>query len=404
VEEIDWTSFYYGFRFPLSDPSPEKTETSRRDGMWRRQNSEGPIDDRWSSMRLEKDEKTGSIMIIESRMEWLTGNSGSQRTFYTTEMAFCEKSKDADNDTADQLSMPANDPLGRLVDSGRDRPNYREAVQRLPQYVQRAGTGSALQLFTLSQSPVRSFIPSCQTWVDLVDDRAESSPTQHLRLRIGSRQVRPLTEPTSTKITQGQQGDRPSVDDEIEKVFKTNDIVFWPPTFPESEPATARADALSELFKVLSPPGHSGDVQGVMRGGSLVFATGPGGEKQMRTLVLVSFDPSIRLRGLKAWGSAIRQDSPAAASRPCATTDRANLHGMDGGEEGTDISLHRESGYGANRPSPKGQSPGLGENAGTHSVIDKAPSILPGWCRLSRPMFEDIPAIGQGPLGFSFAP
>lgn len=70
VEEIDWTSFYHCVRFPLSSPCKELLEKTENKSMWRRQHQEGPIDDRWTNLRLVEDESSGELKIVEARKEW----------------------------------------------------------------------------------------------------------------------------------------------------------------------------------------------------------------------------------------------------------------------------------------------------------------------------------------------
>jgi hypothetical protein len=89
VEEIDWTSFYHCARFPLNSPSNELLEKTEDEMMWRRQHQEGPIDDRWTILRLDVDHSTGELNIVEARKEWHLGSSKSQRTYYTTPRRFC---------------------------------------------------------------------------------------------------------------------------------------------------------------------------------------------------------------------------------------------------------------------------------------------------------------------------
>jgi hypothetical protein len=69
VKEIDWNSFYHCFRFPLKSPCKELLEKAKDESMWQRQHQEGPIDDRWTSLRLDSDEATGELKIVESRKE-----------------------------------------------------------------------------------------------------------------------------------------------------------------------------------------------------------------------------------------------------------------------------------------------------------------------------------------------
>ncbi|TVY91236.1 hypothetical protein LAWI1_G003701, partial [Lachnellula willkommii] len=149
VEEIDWTSFYHCIRFPLNSPCKELIEKTENDKTtWRRQHQEGPIDDRWTFLRLATDETTGILKIIESRKEWYMGASRSQRTYYTTEIKFPElKHDDSDysfqgpssantsaasptsTDTFDNPSFPEG-PILRLLNLKDDNPHYLEAPPR----------------------------------------------------------------------------------------------------------------------------------------------------------------------------------------------------------------------------------------------------------------------------------
>ena len=64
--------------------------------MWRRQHQEGPIDDRWTRLRLDEDESTGELKIVESRKEWYLGS----RTYHKTDIVFPEPLKDEELDFA----------------------------------------------------------------------------------------------------------------------------------------------------------------------------------------------------------------------------------------------------------------------------------------------------------------
>ncbi|TVY64190.1 hypothetical protein LSUE1_G008059, partial [Lachnellula suecica] len=121
VEEIDWTSFYHCVRFPLDSPCEELKEKTNNNDMWRRQHQEGPIDDRWTFLRLDTDESTGDLRIVESRKEWYLGASRSQRTYYTTDIIFPTQQHDdpayslpgpstSSSDTFDNSLLP-NDPI-----------------------------------------------------------------------------------------------------------------------------------------------------------------------------------------------------------------------------------------------------------------------------------------------------
>ncbi|CZR65288.1 uncharacterized protein PAC_15188 [Phialocephala subalpina] len=111
VEEIDWTSFYHCIRFPLSSPCKDLLEKTENKSMWRRQHQEGPIDDRWTNLRLMEDESTGELKIVEARKEWYLGSSRSQRTYYTTDLVFSRLSKEEDaEDSLNSPSVSSSDP------------------------------------------------------------------------------------------------------------------------------------------------------------------------------------------------------------------------------------------------------------------------------------------------------
>jgi hypothetical protein len=54
--------------------------------VWRRQHGEGPIDDRWSSLRLDVGETRGVLKIAESRTEWYKGSSLKEARYYITDI------------------------------------------------------------------------------------------------------------------------------------------------------------------------------------------------------------------------------------------------------------------------------------------------------------------------------
>lgn len=92
VEDVDWISYYHCWRFPLESPSQLLLERSLDILFMRKQHSEGPIDDRWTTLSLEVNERTGNLQIVESRHEWIKVSSTSQRAYYIKEVLFPEDS------------------------------------------------------------------------------------------------------------------------------------------------------------------------------------------------------------------------------------------------------------------------------------------------------------------------
>ncbi|TVY29712.1 hypothetical protein LHYA1_G000859 [Lachnellula hyalina] len=305
VEEIDWTSFYHCIRFPLDSPYKELIEKTENKQMWRRQHQEGPIDDRWTFLRLDTDETTGKLKIVESRKEWYLGASRSQRTYYTTKIKFPKPKHDdseysspepsaasaaspTSSDNLDITILP-NLPIVKLRNKD-DNPNYLEAPQRKPLYTHPGNDGSMPPTYTLANTLIRTYHTSSSTFLDLVNDPLPTDwrSTQRLRLRGSSRTLGPpLTDPT-TGISRDPSPDLTTALAEL---------------FPHAQPISffPRAGADQELYDLLNPPNHLGCVDGVMDDRSMVYVTGPANAPQ--ALIFVGFDAGIRLEGLKRWGA-----------------------------------------------------------------------------------------------------
>ncbi|KAH8671036.1 hypothetical protein BX600DRAFT_537368 [Xylariales sp. PMI_506] len=287
IEEIDWTSYYYCFRFPLCNFGTERAQVMRRRDSWRRQHAEGPIDDRWSFLQLEQDE-LGDIKIIECRKEWLCGRSESVRTYYTKHVTFRDTNQavsalpDEDSDDADPLP---NDPLTSLL-SDDDKPNYMEPPLRPTSDVHQGDDGS--EMLSKGRTHLSTYFSSCDTYLDLVDDSTTCDPhVPRLRIRTGSRVLRSLPDGRVPKVDPHHHpaGTGEGNCRESQRRF----ISRWPP----ERPVKPNLD-LDTLGKIMSPPGLNEKISAANDERSLVYATGSssGGVK---ALIYLSFDPATRL-------------------------------------------------------------------------------------------------------------
>lgn len=147
VEEVDWTSYYHCWRIKLQGEELPQLQHKR---VWRRQHRDGVINDQWTDLNICKDEKTGTVTIVEARREYLDEKSSqSTRTFYLQPLVF-DEADDIDLDglllyaglvvavpkswntapsstanPAPQISLPANDVLTRTLTKD-DKPNFEE--------------------------------------------------------------------------------------------------------------------------------------------------------------------------------------------------------------------------------------------------------------------------------------
>lgn len=363
VEEIDWTSFYHCIRFPLNSPCKALLEKTENKSMWRRQHQEGPIDDRWTNLQLDKDENSGQLRIVEARKEWYLGSSRSQRTYYTTDIVFPKLEKDVElhlNDlpaasfsnailstpagssaptsgSADESAssfassssyrstapssstastntsntsalLPSEDidtselpdvPLLRLLRKD-DHPHHLKAPARLPQNTHPGNDGSSQPTFTLAKSRIRAYHTSCSTFLDLVDDPEPTDWQGKQRLRLRAGS-RSLGPPLVYSQGDKQGLLRPPSSDLDTALYEMYRVpeIKYWPDAQHPDPRL-RNEHDDTIYKLLNPPSHLGNVEGTADERSIVYVTGPCDQPQ--ALIFIAFDPAIKLAGLKRWG------------------------------------------------------------------------------------------------------
>jgi len=305
AEELDWMSYYTCFRIPLAREGFRAIEHASRRHMWRRWHFEGPLDDRWTFLRVSRDETTSELRVVESRKEWLAKSSSARRTYYTTPIIF---------DDGGQTSMPSanNDFLDHAMLetlAKTSQPNLTLVPPRDPHMVHSGDDGSTELMFTLTKSPVRCYHYSCQTFVDLVDDPPDFDPgARRIRIRGGARrrwtpselEERRRSEAAETGESHNtlKRMDYPNTFDGTSAIYKNEDVRLWP---AEQDPSRTDS-ALDAVYKVLSPPGHEGGIRGTWDERSMLYSIeGTGG---LHALVFLSWDPALYLKGVKQYPGA----------------------------------------------------------------------------------------------------
>ncbi|KAI9813482.1 MAG: hypothetical protein M1827_004158 [Pycnora praestabilis] len=347
VEEVDWTSYYHCFRFPLDGPYSESLEVNKK--IWRRQHIEGPINDSWTDLRLHIDERTGKLMIGETRREWLEGKSTSQRTYYTQPVTFPTSHSTLSSPIARAVggpsflpALPENDVLTTTLTSS-DNPHYQPAKTRIPREfhpLDRETDSTTSRSFILTKTKFRAYNASNSAFLDLVDDPLPPSAVtkyrmrQRLRIRVGSRKLKPPARDEEMLLIKSNRNlETGEVVHGSEETFENSPIYMWP-----------LEDAPLELYEILSPFSDGGnEVDGVSDEKCVIYMTGMPYSLQGRAIVLINFDEAICFPGLRKLGPGI-DVSAANPGRTSGRTvrielDRRRARDMEGASQGKAIEV-----------------------------------------------------------------
>jgi hypothetical protein len=283
LERIDWASYYCCFRFPVQRSGFDSIEWLPKGHLWRRQHLEGPIDDRWTFLRIFRDEHSGELKILESRKEWLSGRGSATRSYYTKKILFGQSSSEGDDHDADDQ------------DQHRDMERVRK---RRADEVHIGDDASTSIMFTLSKCFIRSYHVSSQTYLDLVDNPSPSEPDrQRIRIRAGTRNRGWKGAMINECLDVSGRGFCMQTQDQTQ-------VRFW----PDDQDTSCPNPALDDLYDILTPSDHGAKVRGVSDDRCLVYAKGQG---PLKTIVLISFDPAIYIHGTRPYGSQRRAASPS---------------------------------------------------------------------------------------------
>ncbi|KAB5515634.1 hypothetical protein GE09DRAFT_1045738 [Coniochaeta sp. 2T2.1] len=301
LDRIEYTSYYDFFRFPLDRPRRREIERPSKRNLFRRQHSEGATDDRWTFMKIFCDELSGELKILESRKEWPGGGSTATRTYYTKTLHMTERSEerrsllDLEEEEEEEDQYAENERLAPFLGIA-VKSNQGCAPSRDPSEVHVGDDGATSVMFTLSKCFIRSYHPSSQTFMDLVDDPDPSNPNeQRIRIRAGSRLPWAQSGRDGSMLADNleQHPVQTKTQEQLDNHYEQSGVISWPPE--------GRSRALDDLHNILNPPGYTGNVQGTWDTRSLIYATGGQANGGVKALILVSFDPSIHLKGSRAF-------------------------------------------------------------------------------------------------------
>jgi len=278
-----------------------------------------------------------------------------------------------------------------------------DAPKRLPENTHPGNDGATEPTITLAKSCLRYYHSSASTFLDLVDDPEPTDwrGTQRLRLRAGSRRPRPPLRFGPDDPREGLL--RPPSEDltiALEELYRESSITYWPPAPNPSQPDPE----LEAVYRLLNPPSHLGNVAGTADERSIIYLTG--GQDMPQAIIFISFDPGIKLAGIKKWlgrspgrntkGPKGVGEGPHIDGRATGITDSqregfGSIDCVDMNEQNRTVSIDWK-GKGVARPSSSVHS---AQMSGGRAVVDfngcsSAGSQQRSWVWVERAMYQDI--------------
>jgi hypothetical protein len=369
-------SAYHVVRFPLDRPTISHVEETNPEDMFRRGFDEGAIDDRWNRIFLERDDITGNLMVCEQRREWLADDTyQNSRTMYRQKVVFRSKnekhsSKDeklAESPSASSAKTPSPTlpdagvmaPLSTMLSpqagswvantyigmapaphlqadgasnlSGDDDNADNADVLVCPPFFLRVRTihslseaentsrGSARQYHT-SEIDLRQYDTSSNAFLDIVHHEPPDASFDTSRPWLRFRSIYSDTFGAAGITNDSDIPACPPASAATRTDGKNTSV--WPRTAPD---AYSPKD-LHNLMGILNPPTqgvHRLDAKYDPAYGTVAYACERISERTEsgRWLVLVSFDPRVRLHGLRNWHE---RDSLPLAKRAATSSEASH--------------------------------------------------------------------------------
>jgi hypothetical protein len=329
-EALNWRSFYEWVRIP---PNCRWGRAQMR-RIWRRDHLEGPINDTWTEMSLRLDEATGEPMILECRREWREGGSDHVRTYYTEPLrdsgtapneaepaAAVAERRETETDSTSSSSPP------NLLTGGTGPSNINFAAPPFPlplngpteddlQLHRRPGrhvhseysaSCSTKRDFILAKTKYRTYNLSACAFIDVVNDpepnNRPGAATDRVRLRINARKrkhncIEDESDNHASKCRPHAhiKNNSTARDEQI----ASDNVLLWPPD-----------NADEDLIKLLCPTRKATNINAIADERSLIYSVDTGDPQLQQAIILISFDPQIRLPCMR--GNSRKKAKPDSA-------------------------------------------------------------------------------------------
>lgn len=303
----DTTSFYHWLCH-----APREKDQKWEGLIWRREHREGPVNELWLDLAIRTDETTGRPVIVECRREWRGGRTENHRTIYIETLPTPDEAPAWGLANREWFGMTGYQYPFRQRPEKRLHRNYHDEFEATVDYTKR-------QEFIALRTKHHTYDLAASTFIDLVNDPTPQSDglrsRDNLRLRTVSRKRKcPFDEEKGdgqpSKLLRPAQFDYGQPVEGSEERFVTRGVHLWP-----------APDAPSELKEMLSPTSRAGPVRAISDERSLIYSVPCAGLPQdENTLVLISFDPTIRFPTFTSLcqGPIESKDMCVKKSRRCA--------------------------------------------------------------------------------------
>ncbi|KAJ5778347.1 hypothetical protein N7520_001593 [Penicillium odoratum] len=267
--------------------------------LWRREHSEGSINEWWANMSIRTDEITGRPVILECRREWAGNRREHHRTYYSQPLPIPEEflAETGEEAATDEFE---SDPLESEL-SNRHRNEHRPAKRLRHEFhaeYEPADSPEDRQEFIRARTRHCSYNLAACTYIDLVNDPLPNRVRlqERLRLRTRSRNHEDFIDEKDALLphnllsstTKCNEGETPITG--LKKRYDSHRTYLWPPE-----------NASVELRRLLCPPSSFKTLRAVSDERSMVYSVRyPNLPANYRALVLVSFDPQIGFSFLSA--------------------------------------------------------------------------------------------------------
>ena len=330
--------YYTCFRFRVEDLESPKIQSMPWKRCWRKSPSGDDEDKQWATLKLERDEASEKLYIVEGRKVRRTDKSGTYRASYMREVVFYEENNhDGHGAEEDDSAVSGTDES----DDDLDLSHNDVVLSNKTSYPRRRGFSPqhhSLHERRYTDSPKekdrpRKHVPldyhdaSSNTFIKLInadDVPGRVHPRMFLHVESGSLEPSPASMDSS-----------PARTNRLDQPEKIAQPCFFPPQ--TSEWSSEYSDLNQTLNATLNPPNPSTYSSGITAAGderSIVYSMdarvhdltdlGP-----TRPVIYISFDPAAKLAGMQPLRTV--SSERAGGHSPPSSETISEEQGRDGG-------------------------------------------------------------------------